>query len=79
MNTRAYISEQPQLSDPTDLDFRGAQRPGVLEARCPAQPDEVLDVQRAAKALAQQHRVLADLPGKRGGRAENTMKASDIL
>ena len=58
------------------LNLTGAQRPRVLEARCAAQPDEVLDVQRAAQALAQQHGVLADLGG--GGEQQLTEGHDDM-
>jgi len=70
---------QPTIQQPADLEFRGAQRPGVLEACCTAQPDEVLDVQGATQALAQQHRVLADLPAKqgRGGAPPGEVAAGD--
>lgn len=50
---------------PTRLNFSGAKRPGVLETRRAAHPDEVLDVERASQALAQQHGVLAELFGTR--------------
>ena len=53
------------------LDLRCAQRPRVLEACRAAQADEVLNVQRAAQALAQQHGVLADL---RGGKGEQNLQ-----
>lgn len=49
----------------TRLNFSGAKRPGVLETRRAAHPDEVLDVERASQALAQQHGVLAELFGTR--------------